>query len=64
MFPALIYLKSTTVGSNLVETTAHAYLISDSIIMHMYMDKGVNLTLNKQQGRRRLCIIFCFRDYV
>lgn len=48
MFPALIYLQSTTVDSNLVETTVHAYLITDSIIMHMYMDKGANLTLNKE----------------
>lgn len=57
MFPALIYLQSTTVD-DLVETTVHASLITDSIIMRMYMDKGANLTLNKQQGRRSLCIIF------
>lgn len=49
MFPALIYLQSTTVERSSVETTAHAYLITDSIIMCMYMDKGDNLTLKKQQ---------------
>jgi len=58
MFPALINMQSATVDSNPVETTVHAYLITGSIIMHMYMDKGGNLTLNKQ-GRRSLCIIFC-----
>lgn len=58
MFPALIYLQSITSDSNSVETTVHAYLITDSIIMHMYMDKGAKLTLNKQQERRSLYIIF------
>lgn len=49
MFPALISLQRATVDSSSVETTAHACLITDSIIMHVYMDKGANLTLKKQQ---------------
>lgn len=63
MFPALIYLQCTTLDSNSVETTVHAYLITDCIIMHTYMDKGANLTLNKQQERRSVHILFGFKDY-
>lgn len=59
MFPALIYLQSITSDSNSAEATVHAYLITDSIIMRVYTDKGANLTLNKQQERRSLCIISC-----
>lgn len=59
MLLALIHLQSATVGSNAAETAVPAYLITGSIIMHTYVDKGAALILSKQWGRRSLYIIFC-----
>lgn len=36
MFPALIYLQSVTVDSNSVETTVHAYLITEYDNAYVY----------------------------
>lgn len=62
MFPVPIHLQSATVDDNLVVTTVHAYLIRDSIIMHMYMDKGVNLTLQTTGKEKPVHNFLCFKD--